>query len=72
EEIARQWDEEERQRAIAEAKSTKQIDWNDPSGNYKLRDFKFMPMDLEHGTEKKKSPEKMKSTEKVEEEDVAT
>ncbi|GKF95898.1 hypothetical protein Tco_0288633, partial [Tanacetum coccineum] len=31
EEIARQWDEEERQRALSEAKSTKKIDWNDPS-----------------------------------------
>ncbi|GJT34745.1 putative ribonuclease H-like domain-containing protein [Tanacetum coccineum] len=31
EEIARQWDEEERQRAMAEAKSTTKIDWNDPS-----------------------------------------
>ncbi|GKF31883.1 hypothetical protein Tco_0101681 [Tanacetum coccineum] len=31
EEIARQWDEEERQRAMAEAKSTEKIDWNDPS-----------------------------------------
>ncbi|GJW34641.1 hypothetical protein Tco_0057561 [Tanacetum coccineum] len=31
EEIARQWDEEERQRAMDEAKSTKKIDWNDPS-----------------------------------------
>ncbi|GJW34645.1 hypothetical protein Tco_0057565 [Tanacetum coccineum] len=31
EEIARQWDEEERKRAMAEAKSTKKIDWNDPS-----------------------------------------
>ncbi|GKE52727.1 hypothetical protein Tco_1487883 [Tanacetum coccineum] len=31
EEIARQWDEEERQRATSEAKSTKEIDWNDPS-----------------------------------------
>ncbi|GKF84907.1 hypothetical protein Tco_0249805, partial [Tanacetum coccineum] len=30
-EIARQWDEEERQRATSEAKSTKEIDWNDPS-----------------------------------------
>ncbi|GJW30839.1 hypothetical protein Tco_0047714 [Tanacetum coccineum] len=30
EEIARQWDEEERQRAMSEAKSTKKIDWNDP------------------------------------------
>ncbi|GJU99568.1 hypothetical protein Tco_1328839 [Tanacetum coccineum] len=28
-EIARQWDEEERQRAMSEAKSTKKIDWND-------------------------------------------
>ncbi|GKA90878.1 hypothetical protein Tco_0812748 [Tanacetum coccineum] len=30
------------------------------------------PMDVEHGSEKKKSPEKMKSPEKNEEEDVAT
>ncbi|GKA95238.1 hypothetical protein Tco_0817276 [Tanacetum coccineum] len=30
-EIARQWDEEKRQRAMDEAKSSKQIDWNDPS-----------------------------------------
>ncbi|GJY97073.1 hypothetical protein Tco_0513983 [Tanacetum coccineum] len=31
EEIARQWDKGERQRAMSEAKSTKKIDWNDPS-----------------------------------------
>ncbi|GJR45520.1 hypothetical protein Tco_1313623 [Tanacetum coccineum] len=31
EEIARQWDEEERKRAIDEAKTTKKINWNDPS-----------------------------------------
>ncbi|GJV27149.1 hypothetical protein Tco_1383597, partial [Tanacetum coccineum] len=31
EEIPRQWDEEERQRAMSEAKSTKKIDCNDPS-----------------------------------------
>ncbi|GJS84609.1 hypothetical protein Tco_0751150 [Tanacetum coccineum] len=31
EEIARQWDEKERQRAMSEAKSTKKIDWNNPS-----------------------------------------
>ncbi|GJR22260.1 hypothetical protein Tco_0970787 [Tanacetum coccineum] len=114
EEIARQWDEEERQRAMAEAKSTKKIDWNDPSviryhtlkmkpktvaqarqnmikylknqGNYKISDFKgmsydeirpifekvwdfnqqFEPMDMEHGTEKMKSPKK------IEEEDADT
>ncbi|GJY70512.1 hypothetical protein Tco_0474215 [Tanacetum coccineum] len=30
-EIARQWDEEERKRAMDEAKATKKIDWNDPS-----------------------------------------
>ncbi|GJX44905.1 hypothetical protein Tco_0261581 [Tanacetum coccineum] len=30
------------------------------------------PMDVEHGSEKKKSPEKMKSAEKMEEEDVTT
>ncbi|GJR79334.1 hypothetical protein Tco_0150119 [Tanacetum coccineum] len=107
EEIARQWDEEERQRAMAEAKSTKKIDWNDPSviryhalkmkpktvaqarknmikylknqGNYKISDFKGMsydeirpifekvwdfnqhiePMDMEHGSEKMKSPKKI-------------
>ncbi|GJS00424.1 hypothetical protein Tco_0316932 [Tanacetum coccineum] len=114
EEIARQWDEEERQRAMSEAKSTKEIDWNDPSviryhalkmkpktvaqarrnmvkylknqGNYKISDFKGMsyneirpifekvwdfnqhiePVDLEHGSERMKSPEK------IEEEDVDT
>ncbi|GJU86200.1 hypothetical protein Tco_1293746 [Tanacetum coccineum] len=114
EEIARQWDEEERQRAMSEAKTSKKIDWNDPSviryhtlkmkpktvaqarknmikylknqGNYKISDFKGMsyneirpifekvwdfnqhiePMDVEHGSEK------MKSSEKIEEEDVAT
>ncbi|GJX18166.1 hypothetical protein Tco_0218998, partial [Tanacetum coccineum] len=112
EEIARQWDEEERQRAMSEAKSTKKIDWNDLSviryhalkmkpktvaqarrnmikylknqGNYKISDFKGMsyneirpifekvwdfnqhiePMDMEHGSEKMKSPKK------IEEEDV--
>ncbi|GJS81450.1 hypothetical protein Tco_0747991 [Tanacetum coccineum] len=30
-EIAKQWDEEERKRAMDEAKTTKKIDWNDPS-----------------------------------------
>ncbi|GJW08875.1 hypothetical protein Tco_1571298, partial [Tanacetum coccineum] len=107
EEIARQWDEEERQRAMAEAKSSKKIDWNDPSviryhalkmkpntvaqarknmikylknqGNYKISDFKGMsydkirpifekvwdfnqhiePMDMEHRSEKMKSPKKI-------------
>ncbi|GJV27002.1 hypothetical protein Tco_1383450 [Tanacetum coccineum] len=126
EEIARQCDEEERQRAMAKAKTSKKIDWNDPSvfryhalkmkpktvaqarrnmikylknqGNYKISDFKGMsyndirpifekvwdfnqniePMDVEHGSEKKKSlekmksPEKIKSPKKIEEEDVAT
>ncbi|GKE72790.1 hypothetical protein Tco_1534831 [Tanacetum coccineum] len=40
----------------------------------KFWDFnqQFVPIDLEHGTEKMKSPEKIKSAEKVEEEDVAT
>ncbi|GJS96418.1 hypothetical protein Tco_0803386 [Tanacetum coccineum] len=44
EEIARQWDEEERKRAMDEAKTAKKIDWNDPSnqGNYKINDFKGM------------------------------
>ncbi|GJT72083.1 hypothetical protein Tco_1031369 [Tanacetum coccineum] len=31
EEISRQWDEEEKQRAMSEAKSSQKIDWNDPS-----------------------------------------
>ncbi|GKD49391.1 hypothetical protein Tco_1278367, partial [Tanacetum coccineum] len=31
EEIVRKWDKKERQRAMSEAKSTKKIDWNDPS-----------------------------------------
>ncbi|GJY82890.1 hypothetical protein Tco_0496266 [Tanacetum coccineum] len=30
EEIARQWEEEERQRVMSEAKSSQKIDWNDP------------------------------------------
>ncbi|GKG45413.1 hypothetical protein Tco_0495491, partial [Tanacetum coccineum] len=30
-EIARQWDEEERKRAMDAAKSIEKIDWNDPS-----------------------------------------
>ncbi|GJS47198.1 hypothetical protein Tco_0597319 [Tanacetum coccineum] len=77
EEIARQWDEEERKRAMAEAKSTKKIDWNDPL----VWDFNqnIEPMDAEHGSGKQKSPkkspekspEKMKSAEKMEEDDVA-
>ncbi|GKC59779.1 hypothetical protein Tco_1087377 [Tanacetum coccineum] len=52
----KQWDEEERQKAMAEAKSTKKIDWNDPSVI----------------SEKMKSPEKIKSAEKMEEEDMTT
>ncbi|GJY12974.1 hypothetical protein Tco_0382283 [Tanacetum coccineum] len=63
----RQWDEEERKRAMDEAKSTKKIDWKDPS------DFNqnIEPMDAEHGSGKQKSPEmspenleRMKSVEK--------
>ncbi|GKA12218.1 hypothetical protein Tco_0691764 [Tanacetum coccineum] len=113
-EIARQWDKEEKQRAMSKAKTSKKINWNDPSviryhalkmkpntiaqarkdmikylknqGNYKISDLKGMsyneirpifekvwdfnqhiePMDVEHGSEKMKSPEK------IEEEDVAT
>ncbi|GKA02644.1 hypothetical protein Tco_0675425 [Tanacetum coccineum] len=93
EEIARQWDEEERQRAMDEAKSTKKIDWNDPSviryhtlkmkpktvaqarrnmikylknqGNYKIKAWKWKAKVLQN------SPEKMKSAEKMEEDDVA-
>ncbi|GJX76005.1 hypothetical protein Tco_0322816 [Tanacetum coccineum] len=83
-------------KSLAEAKSTKQIDWNDPlviryhtqkmkpktvaqarknminylknQGNYKIRDFKG----IERRKSLEKSPEKMKSAEKLEEEDVAT
>ncbi|GJT93768.1 hypothetical protein Tco_1082613 [Tanacetum coccineum] len=72
EEIARQWDEEERQRAMSEAKSTKKIDWNDPSVIRpifeKVWDFNqhSEPMVMEHGSEKMKSPKK------IEEDDVDT
>ncbi|GJU61790.1 hypothetical protein Tco_1243625 [Tanacetum coccineum] len=86
EEIARQWDEEERQRAMFESKTSKKIDWNDPSVlremSYneimpifeKVWDFNqhIKPMDSEHGSEIMKSPEKMKSAAKIKEEDVAT
>ncbi|GJW93497.1 hypothetical protein Tco_0173169 [Tanacetum coccineum] len=113
EEIARQWDEEEGQRAMSKAKLTKEIDWNDPSviryhalkmklktvaqarrnmvkyfknqENYKISDFKGMsyneirlifekvwdfkqhiePMDLEHRSERMKSPEKIDDEEVV-------
>ncbi|GJW86308.1 hypothetical protein Tco_0161648 [Tanacetum coccineum] len=108
EEIDRQWHEEEKKKAMFEAKSSKKIDWNDPSvirchalkmkpktvaqarknmvkylknqGNYKISDFKGMsyndiraifkkvwdfnqriePMDVEHESEKLKSPKKIK------------
>ncbi|GJW26703.1 hypothetical protein Tco_0040514 [Tanacetum coccineum] len=112
EEIAKQWNEEEEQRAMSEDKSSKKIDWNDPSvirhhalkmkpktvtqarrnmvkylknqGNYKISDFKGMSYNeirpifekvwdfnqhiepMEHGSER------MKSLEKIEEEDVDT
>ncbi|GJW68691.1 hypothetical protein Tco_0123115 [Tanacetum coccineum] len=79
EEIARQWEEEERQRVMSEAKSSKKIDWNDPSVIRETtrlvtsRECLIMrlgqhiePMDLEHGSERMKSPEK------IEEEDVDT
>ncbi|GJX23633.1 ribonuclease H-like domain-containing protein [Tanacetum coccineum] len=85
EEIARQWDEEEGQRAMSKAKSSKKIDWNDPSviryHALKMKpktiaqarrnmvwDFNqhIEPMDLEHGSERMKSPKK------IEKEDVDT
>ncbi|GJT61519.1 hypothetical protein Tco_1005052 [Tanacetum coccineum] len=88
EEIARQWDEEERQRAMAEAKTSKKIDWNDPSGNYKISAFKGMSYDEirlifekvwdfnQHIEPIEHETEKMKSPEKspekIEEEDVDT
>ncbi|GJZ24173.1 putative ribonuclease H-like domain-containing protein, partial [Tanacetum coccineum] len=55
EEIARHWDEEERQRAMAEAKSTKKI---------------FEPMDMEHGTKKMKSPKKIEEEDADTQEEV--
>ncbi|GKD74210.1 hypothetical protein Tco_1332492, partial [Tanacetum coccineum] len=73
----RQWNEEEEQRAMSKAKSTKKIDWNDPSviryHALKMkpktvaqarRNMYIEPMDLEHGSEI------MKSSKKIEEEDV--
>ncbi|GJZ51245.1 hypothetical protein Tco_0605760 [Tanacetum coccineum] len=70
EEIARQWNEEEEQRVMSEAKSTKKIDWNDPSVIRlifeKVWDFNQHIEPIEHGSEKIKSPEK------IEEEDVDT
>ncbi|GJS92289.1 putative ribonuclease H-like domain-containing protein [Tanacetum coccineum] len=71
EEIARQWDEEGRKRAMAESKPIFEKVW----------DFNqnIEPIDAEHGSGKQKSPEmslekspeKMKSAEKMEEDDVA-
>ncbi|GJV20464.1 hypothetical protein Tco_1369484 [Tanacetum coccineum] len=70
EEIARQWNEEEEQRVISEAKSTKKIDWNDSSVIRpifeKVWDFNQHIEPIEYGSEKMKSPEK------IEEEDVDT
>ncbi|GJX34468.1 hypothetical protein Tco_0246025 [Tanacetum coccineum] len=81
EEIARQWDEEERKRAMDEAKTTKKIDWNDPIYQgfkvctykcirpifEKIWDFnqKIVPMD-------EKSPAKEKPAGKVVEEESET
>ncbi|GJR40148.1 hypothetical protein Tco_1215832 [Tanacetum coccineum] len=56
-EIARQWEEEEKKKAMDEAKTTKEIDWNDPS----TKEVK-----------KQKSPEKERSTEKIVEEEAGT
>ncbi|GJZ03386.1 hypothetical protein Tco_0536661 [Tanacetum coccineum] len=88
EEIARQWDEKERKRAMDEAKTAKKIDWNDPSViRYhtqkmkpktaifeKLWDFNqnIEPLDAEHGSEKQESPAKEKSPEKVVEKEIDT
>ncbi|GJU89116.1 hypothetical protein Tco_1301539 [Tanacetum coccineum] len=61
---------------MAEAKTSKKIDWNDPSVIRpifeKVWDFNQHIEPMEHETEKMKSPEKMKSSEKIEEEDVDT
>ncbi|GJR78011.1 hypothetical protein Tco_0090376 [Tanacetum coccineum] len=76
EEIARQWDEEEKQRAMDEARSTKKIDWTDPSVIRpifeKVWDFNQHIEPMEHGTEKMKSSKKMKLPEKIVEEEVDT
>ncbi|GJW68561.1 hypothetical protein Tco_0122985 [Tanacetum coccineum] len=114
EEIARQWDEEERQRAMSEIKTSKKIDWNDPlviryhalkmkpktisqarrnmikylknQGTYMISDFKGMSyneirpifekvwdfnQNIEH-MDSKHGSKRMKSLEKIEEEDVDT
>ncbi|GJV00139.1 hypothetical protein Tco_1329409 [Tanacetum coccineum] len=51
-------------KSMAEAKSTKKIDWNDPSV-IRISDFKEM-----RSSEKMKSSEKIKSPEKIVEEDI--
>ncbi|GJT53035.1 hypothetical protein Tco_0988089 [Tanacetum coccineum] len=72
EEIARQWDEEERKRAMDAAKSTKKIDWNDPSNikPYGSRARKGKQKSPKKSPEK--SPAKEKSPEKVVEEESET
>ncbi|GKB54715.1 hypothetical protein Tco_0905468 [Tanacetum coccineum] len=82
EEIAKLWDEEERQRAMSKAKSTKEIDWNDPSV-IRYHALKMKPKTVaqerrnmvkylkNQGNYKiKHGSEKMKSPKKIEEEDV--
>ncbi|GKE08173.1 hypothetical protein Tco_1411724 [Tanacetum coccineum] len=86
EEIARQWDEEERQRDMSEAKASKKIDWDDPSV-IRYHALKMKPKIVaqarknmvkylkNHGNYKIsdfKGIEKMKSPKKIEEEDVDT
>ncbi|GJY19611.1 hypothetical protein Tco_0391102 [Tanacetum coccineum] len=84
EEIARQWDEEERQRAMDEAKSTKKLDWNDPSV-IRYHTLKMKPKTVaqarinmikylkNQGNYKiKHGSEKQKSPEKIVEEEVDT
>ncbi|GKD22745.1 hypothetical protein Tco_1224448, partial [Tanacetum coccineum] len=84
EEIARQWDEEERQRAMSEAKSTKKIDWNDPSviryhalkmkpktiAQARRNMIKYLKNQGNYKISDFKGNEKMKSPEKIEEKDV--
>ncbi|GKE63668.1 hypothetical protein Tco_1514035 [Tanacetum coccineum] len=86
EEIARQWDEEEMQRAMSEAKSTKKIDWNDLSviryhalkmkpktvAQARRNMIKYLKNQGNYKISNFKGIEKMKYPEKIEEEDVDT
>ncbi|GJZ00446.1 hypothetical protein Tco_0517875 [Tanacetum coccineum] len=82
EEIARQWDKEEGQRAMSEAKSSKKINWNDPSV-IRYHALKMKPKTVAQARRNmvkylknlgnyKIRNEKIKSPKKIKEEDVDT